>query len=145
MENHRIIQTKSGGRVRSSIYIPVKIYELIKAPAVEDGFSFNQRVTHLIMAGLRTEIGWRERQNDKFLNEIRLAVKEEYTKQNKEYYKHLEPPENRYEKMKEKREPDVPEKGGGDLFNDEPFQVFAGENPINTDCSIYANQDKKRR
>lgn len=97
------IPTKHGDRVRTTIYGPHRLFTKIKTQAVEDGLSFNQRMIQLLISGLRSEQGTRDRENQKLLRDIQTVVKEAYRKENQEAYGHLERPLNRYEKLKEER------------------------------------------
>jgi len=97
------IPTKHGDRIRTTIYGPDRLFTKIKNQAVDDGLSFNQRMIQLLISGLRSEQGQRDRENSQLLHDIKTAVKEQYRIENQAAYGHLERPLNRYEKLKEER------------------------------------------
>ncbi len=130
------IPTKHGARVRTTIYGPERLFTKIKNQSVEDGLSFNQRMIQLLISGLRSEEGQRDRENGQLIRDIQAAVKDQYRKENRALYGQLERPLNRYEKLKEERkqlgspkqpEPPKPERPQSAEQADPFSKIYDGE------------------
>ena len=121
--------------------------KMLKDYAESTGVSFSEAIRTLVTIALKVQMDTGIRKQLETFTERDRAVQAEYKRQNQEAYLNnaVEVPKNRFVQQNERIERLEERLGLVPMREDEPSQVFAGENPINTDCSIYANQDKKRK